>query len=244
MSNRTQSPLLIALSHPVNLATLVVAIGAGLISAWWLFPGGLVVWAVMVWNIARDPTLRLVHTMDNRAPLAQRFQRHFDRIERQQVGLFNSLDSSPAGMRRNLEPLTNELEKIVDQVYALCRRMTTLENYRLVSNSNGDLESDLRMILKAIETAPTPLVRQEYEESRRTLEERLNQQKSMMALLDRVEAQLFNLNNEINGVVTAAHQLQTFSPKEAAGHVPGLVQKLKQESLELDGFEREALRFK
>jgi len=53
-----QCPYLDALRHPLNLAVLVLAVAAGLFSAWWLFPVGLMVWGIMVVVHANDPALR------------------------------------------------------------------------------------------------------------------------------------------------------------------------------------------
>jgi len=37
----------------MNLATLGIAVAAGLLAAWWLLPVGLIVWAMMVIVTAR-----------------------------------------------------------------------------------------------------------------------------------------------------------------------------------------------
>src|SRR5258708_4108597 len=88
-----RSPWLTALINPLNLAMLALAVAAGLCSAWWLLPLGLLLWVVMVLGVARDPSLVISSTMDSRAPLAARFQAPFDRIERSHVSLFNPLPS-------------------------------------------------------------------------------------------------------------------------------------------------------
>ena len=54
---------------------------------------------------SRDASLQFNYRMQSREPLAQRFQRYFDRIERSQVGVFNSLSSAPARTRRALQPV-------------------------------------------------------------------------------------------------------------------------------------------
>ena len=43
-----RSPWMSALIDRMNLATLGIAIAAGLLAAWWLLPVGLIVWAIMV----------------------------------------------------------------------------------------------------------------------------------------------------------------------------------------------------
>ncbi len=71
-----------------------LSVFAGLVSAWWLFPAGLLIWLIMVVTITRDPALRINHEMQSRTPLAQRFQVYFNRVERAQIGVFNSLSST------------------------------------------------------------------------------------------------------------------------------------------------------
>ncbi|NDJ52516.1 MAG: hypothetical protein GYB68_05435, partial [Chloroflexi bacterium] len=80
-----QSPFVVALAHPLNLAMLGVSLVSGLIAAWWLFPIGLLLWLVMVYTVSRSPALQLNFQMSSRDPLAQRFQKYFDRIQRTQV---------------------------------------------------------------------------------------------------------------------------------------------------------------
>ena len=77
-----RSPTVTGLLHPLNLVMLGLVFFAALVAAWWLLPLGLVLWLVMVVTVARDPSLRISHRMQSRAPLAPRFQRYFDRIER------------------------------------------------------------------------------------------------------------------------------------------------------------------
>jgi len=237
-----RSPFLTALLHPLNLAMLGLSAFAGLVSAWWLFPIGLLLWIVMVIAVARDPALQINHQMQTRDPLAQRFQQYFNRIERSQIGVFNSLASAPARTRRVLQPIQVEINALTHQVYALCQRMTSLENYRLVSQSQSDLESDLEQIKDKISTTEDTLIKQEYEESRRALEERLSKLNAVSTQLDRVEAQLMSLSNELDSVVTEMIRLQAMGADSAKSFVPALVEKLKQESVQLKAFEREAVK--
>ena len=43
-----RSPWMSAFTDRMNLATLGIAIAAGLLAAWWLLPVGLIVWAIMM----------------------------------------------------------------------------------------------------------------------------------------------------------------------------------------------------
>ncbi len=237
-----RSPFLVALIHPLNLAMLGVSAVAGLVSAWWLFPVGLLFWLIMVIAVARDPSLRFNAQMQNREPLAQRFQRYFDRIERAQVSIFNSLASAPPGTRRVLEPVRDEIDKLTSSAHALCRRMTTLENYRVVSQSQSDLKTDLQRIEGVLESTRDPAVRREYEESRRSLEERLGKLSAVSAQLDRVEAQLLSLANEMDGIVTEVVRLQAMGPDPAKRQVPAIVQQLHDQVQEIEMYGHEVAR--
>jgi hypothetical protein len=218
-----------------------LAVLAGLISAWWLFPVGLLFWLIMVVTVSRDPSLRISHQMERRAPLPQRFQRYFDRIERSQVGVFNSLASAPPRTRRAIQPVRAEIDLMVDQVYALCQRTTALENYRMVSPSRADLEMDLEEMTARIDEAVDAMVKREYEQSHRSVQERLEKLNAVSTYLDRVEAQLLSLTTEMDSVVTEVIRLQAVEPQEAARLLPAMRKKLREASADLKSFEREAI---
>jgi hypothetical protein len=211
------------------------------VAAWWLFPLGLLLWLGMVVAVSRDPSLRFSHEMHSREPMAQRFQRYFDRIERAQVSIFNSLASAPGRTRKVLQPVQEELEALTAQTYRLCRRMTALENYRLVSESTTNLQADLQQITAAIDNATDARVKEEYENSRRALVERIAKLRLVASDLDQVEAQLLGLANELDGVVTEVIRLQAAGPDDAERGVPALVEKLREQSAQLARSEETAI---
>lgn len=237
-----RSPVLTGLVHPLNLLMLALSVFAGLVSAWWLFPAGLVLWVIMVINVANNPSLRMSHRVQRRKPLAQRFQKRFDRLERLQVSIFNSLASAPPRTRRVLRPVQDEADRVVDEAYALCRRMTALENYRLVTQSQADLEAELRELNDSIDGTDDPVTKQEYEDSYRALQRRVDKLQMVSTQLDRVEAQLVSLSNEMESMVTEVIRLQAMGPEEARGQVDSLVEKLREEAAQLETFEGQAVR--
>lgn len=235
-----KSPIVVALIHPLNILMAGLAVFAGLVSAWWLFPIGMLLWLVMVIAVARSPSLRMSHQLDKRAPLAQRFQKYFDRIERVQVSIFNTLSSAPNRTRRIFQPVQTEVGALTDQVHQLCQRMTTLENFRIVSQSRADLEADLKHIEETLETTTDPLVQREYKESRQSLEEKLDKVQTVSTQLDRVEAQLLSLTSEMDSLMAEIIRLQAAGPEEASNHIPRLMERLRTQSEELKHFQREA----
>lgn len=236
-----RSPWLVALIHPLNLLMVVAAVLAGLLSAWWLFPLGMLLWLVMVVNVARDPALRLNQRIQSRAPLAQRFQRHFDRLTRAQVNLFNILAAAPSATRRALAPVQAEVDALVDRAYALCQRMTVLENYRLVTLAQSHLQADLEHVNRLLAETTDPRLRREYEESRQALVARLGKLEAVTRQLDRVEAQLLGLIGEMDTVVAEVARLQALRPQDVQPRVGQLVDRLRQQVQELQAFEREAV---
>ncbi len=49
------SNLKAALLDKWNILTLVLAIGGGLLAAWWLLPVGLIVWIIMIAATLKEP---------------------------------------------------------------------------------------------------------------------------------------------------------------------------------------------
>jgi hypothetical protein len=116
--------------------------------------------------------------------------------------------------------------------------MTALENYRLVTESTSNLSGELQLISDAVDKASDPLVKQEYEESRRAVVERIAKLKLAASELDRVEAQLVGLVNEMDGIVAEVVRLQAAGPEEAERRAPDLVAKIRDQSAELEQSER------
>lgn len=237
----TRSPVYIAFVNPLNLAMLVTALAAGLCSAWWLLPVGVALWIVMVVIAARDPSLRISHSMQNRTPLAQRFQKYFDRIERSQLNVLNALGNADSRTRRALQPVQDHLAELADQTYHLCERMTALENYRLValSSSGLNLDKELDEVNARIEQATDPLVRREYEQSRDSLSAQLARLKKVSNQLDRVEAQLTSLMSQIDAAKTEVLRVIALGGAQAPKHAASLGEMLKGQIEELKQFEDE-----
>jgi DNA repair ATPase RecN len=237
-----RSPFLTALFHPANIIMLGLSAFAGLVAAWWLFPVGLLFWGVMIFNVARDQALRLNYELQQRAPLAQRFQRYFDRIQRAQVNIYNALATAPASVQRNLQPVRSEVDALTNAAYTLCQRMTTLENYRLVSQSRADINSDLQHIEDAIARTEEPNVRREYEESRQALQERLTKLQTIVTQLERVEAQLLALANDMDSVTAEVIRVQAAGASQSAVYAPELARRLRQQIAQLQAFQQDATR--
>lgn len=232
-----RSPLLLALLNPVNLAMLALTAAAGLCSAWWLAPIGLVLWLVMVFVIARDPGLQMTFTRQNRQPLAQRYQIRFDRLDRARFSVFNAMSQASPALRRAIEPVQLALDDLVEHAYQLCLRMSALDNNLAVQQISSDFAGEIAKMEKNIAETSEPASRREFEATLQSLQARQAQLKSISTLLSRFEAQMTGTVSAVDSVVTGIVGLQGRSPQLAQEKVAALLQVLQDEQNELKQFD-------
>jgi hypothetical protein len=235
------NPLLLALFHPLNLATLGLSLAAGLLAAWWLFPAGLLVWLVMFVVVARDPSLRINQEVSGRNALAARFQPGFDRIQKIQVSIFNALNFAKPNIRRALQPVQEPVDRLTNQIYELCVRMSILENHRLVLDKPGSNPKDaLQQLEQKAAQATDPSAKQQYEETRKSLQDSQKNLQGIASLLERTDAYLTNLATVLDGVLTEVLRMQALEEASIAASVKDVVATVEKESRELKDFEQNA----
>lgn len=239
MTTQNRSPWLTALINPLNLAMLALVVAAGLCSAWWLLPLGLLLWVVMLVGVARDPSLVISSTMQSRAPLAARFQAPFDRIERSQVSLFNALAAADPRIRSAFRQVQAETDGLVNQAYLVCQRMSALENYRLVTQAGGNLDDEVKTLQGQVAGATDPVVKREYEQSLAAMQDRVNKLHTAQTQLDRVEAELSSLASQMDAALTEVVRIQSLGPNMVPSQAAALALTLHKETEELAAFEKE-----
>lgn len=237
-----QSPFITALLHPLNLAVLVLAVAAGLCSWWGLFPVGLVIWGIMFLWIYRDPSIRFRHQVLQRTALAKRFQDSFDRVERSQVALFNTIATAKPIIRRTLQPVQDSVGQLIDQTYRLCVRMTALENHRLVTQANHNQDNNRSQIEQKIAGTTDPATKKEYEEAIQSLDTKDTNIQAISTLLDRTEAQLSSLASALDGLLTDVIRVQILDASAIHNELPGLLGQIKSQTDQLREFEEQAAR--
>ncbi len=237
MNNRP--PLLTSLLNPVNLSMLALTVAAGLCSAWWLAPIGLVFWLVMVIVIARDPGVQITFTRQSREPLAQRFQNRFDRLDRARISIFNSLQGVSPSFRRVVLPLQDTLDELTEHAYQLCLNMTALDNNFAVQQLSSNFDNEIEKMQENILGAADSAGKKEYEETLKSLQTRKTQMKNISTLLSRFEAQLTGTNNAVDSVVTGIVGLKGREVKQVEAKIPPLLQVLHTELEELKQFDAE-----
>jgi predicted nucleic acid-binding Zn-ribbon protein len=238
-----RSPYLDALLNPLNLVMLALAVAGGLCAAWWLFPPGLVLWGVMVLVVANDPVLRLNYKLQARsAALAQRFQAQFDKVTRSQVRLFNAIQHSRRPLRDALTPVHDEIEALTDKLYDLCQRMTGPENYYNIAKRDSDLEGERALAVLALESTTDPAVKKEKQEALTAIDDRIQQLKNLATVLDRVEAHLTSVNNEMASWLAEIARLQALPAKDAPAQARTLISKIGAQGEQIKGFDAEVAR--
>jgi hypothetical protein len=227
------SPFVTALFDPLNLMILVVAAAAGLIAAWWLFPLGLLFWLLMVILLARDPGFRLAHTSANRAPLASRYQINFNQIKQAQVGLFNAVSTFNTSTRPQLQSVLNTVNDLVGEVYNLCQRMSALENFRIVSTSNSNLENEMDQLTDRVKKASDAGIKSQYQDALDAMHQRVAKLQEASARLDRVDAELASLRSELNTEITEILQLQSLPVEQVSSEIPKIILRLEERIKEI-----------
>ena len=234
-----RSPLLTALLHPLNLSMLALIAVAGLCSAWWLAPVGLVFWLIMVFVVSRDPGLQLTFSRQSREPLAQRFQNRFDRLDRARISIFNSLQGVSPSFRKTIQPVQDALDELTQHAYQLCLNMTALDNNFAVQQISNNFDDDIEKMQENIRNASDSADKKDFEETLKSLQARKVQIKNISALLSRFEAQLTGANNAVDSVVTGVVGLKGRDAKQVETKIPPLLQILHTEQTELNQFDAE-----
>lgn len=238
MTNRP--PLLSSLLHPLNLSMLALTIAAGLCSAWWLAPVGLLFWLVMVITVIRDPGLQMTFSRQSRETLAQRFQSRFDRLDRARISIFNSLQGVSPAFRRHIQPVQDALDELTEHAYQLSLNMTALDNnFSVQQLAASSFDEDIVTMQKNIAAAANENEKKEFEEALKSLQTRKIQMKNVSTLLARFEAQLTGTNNAVDGVVTGIVSLKGRDVKQVTLKVPPLLEALQTEQAELKQFDAE-----
>jgi chromosome segregation ATPase len=236
MYGSQRSAFLTALLNPLNLAMLALIAAAGLCAAWWLAPVGLVLWLVMFIIIYRDPAMTLNNIVEARDGLSQRFQPRFDRIEKTQISLFNALSTGNASQNSALQPVQEAVNKLIEQSYQLCKRMSALENHISITRANRNPQDEMTQVQQKLNATTDPNIKKDLEETRQTLQSQIANLDSISSLLERFDAQLTTLSSSLDGVLTSTIRLQALGKESIRREMPGILEILHQQATQLDEF--------
>jgi hypothetical protein len=231
----------IALSNPINLLMLVVSIGAGLICAWWLFPLGVLLWAIMVLTMVLDPSIRIKQTIEDRPRLPERFEGLVSRLEKSQVVFLQSMESSRFQIKGTFGEFQTAINNLVDQSRDLCVQLTPLESY-IQANVTSNPQKDLDQLDRLISIIEDPAAKKGYDSARQDLllkASKFNQAKETLkesdVLLNQIVAEM---ENSVNDSV----RLKKLKVQEIQPQISLLVKRVNQQISQIEDFENQKIK--
>jgi hypothetical protein len=192
----------------------------------------------MLLKIALDPALRINQMIQERNGLPQRFEGSFNRIEKSQVSLYNTLSSAKSSVKKVFDPLQLAVNELVDQTYQLCVQMTPMENYRQV-NSNSNPETELNQLDGLIATLDDPAAKKGYDSARQSLLEKVTQKKAANERLSQMDALLIRIYTEMDSLMADTARVQAMGVQNIQQQIPGMVEKVKGLINQLQSFEQQ-----
>jgi chromosome segregation ATPase len=224
-----------AIRHPLNIAMLVLTVSAGLVSAWWLLPIGLLLWFIMVRGVAAHPVTQAQSTQPERPEVAARFQSAVERLEAGQLRMLNAIGETRPPLRQALEPLQAEINRLVDKGHDVARRAAPLENQRKArAKLDGDLPQELATLDRQLAEFTDEAVKRNLAKSRATMQSRLDHLRTLTGQLDRIDAGLAGAVSVIEQAAAGLDQLRASKPGALADSISALTARLRQQSTVLD----------
>jgi hypothetical protein len=235
--------LAIGLKHPINLAMLGVIALAGLLSAWYLVPLGLLLWAGMVINLATSPALQYEAQSDTRAQLRPRFQRIFNRFDRAQREVLTKLEGAPAASRRALEGVQRALAALADEAYIVLTRMSSMEAYFSTRQTREEMRAELRHIDDALPAMTSQQLIEQYKEKRESIQKEMARLQAVNDYIERAETVLVKQADGLDPIMAEIINMTGRSPSEIRTRSKTIIDRLERQYTELEAFEKEEVHF-
>lgn len=223
-----------AAARPLNLLVLGVALIAGLLVALWLLPVGVVAYiALVVLSLrdvvaAPDPPRRTVT-----APTGTVFQTQLDAILRAQTQIGESVVATEGPLRPALERVTAQVTGIVEEAYALAAKGQTIAVY-LHSINLGDLNGQLAHVEAQVSGASDPQLRQQYEETRAAVADRLRNAQALGTYRERIAAQLETIGANLDNVLAETVRLRAAAPTDSGVTTDSVAARLSDIRADMD----------
>jgi hypothetical protein len=231
------TPFISALVNPLNMIILGASFAAGLLSAWWLFPIGFILWIMMLIFASNDPALKLNTTIEERAPVAYRFQRSFDRIQKTEVKLFNTLNGVSGEVQSELQPARETLKDAIEFIHRVTLSMSGMDNQLSYLKSNTDYEAEVFKLQDKIEKATDETIKNEYTESLHTLQKQIAYNQHSTTLLDRYETQLSTIASTLEGAATSILRIKTLPIEKIREDIKQIIAIIASSQNDIKDFE-------
>jgi hypothetical protein len=220
----------------MNLLLLFFAIGAGLTIALWLLPVGLLAYAALVALTWLDPaTAQAVQPRPRpiRPPRGTPFQPQLDAIARVHGQIAQSVSSVQGPLRVSLERVTSQVDSIVEEAYTLATKGQTVVAYLRQTNL-GDLQAQLVRLDTQIKTTSDSMLRQQYQETREAVAERLKNAQALGTYHQRIVAQLENICANLDNVLAETVRLRAAPAVDATLNTDSVSARLADVRADMD----------
>lgn len=193
--------VLMAARHPLFLAVLVVAVIAGLLAEPWLFPLGLVVYAVSVGLASRDAGMLAQRAQQEkrRDLTSPTFRTKIAEIERSRDEALQALRKTGGPVARQLATIEPQTRELVDQAYTLARKGQDIEMY-LARVDYHHLQDQINQIDQRIAQASDDYILNQLQSTRQERVSQLEAAQVLETYIGRVISQLDNIDANLDSM--------------------------------------------
>lgn len=218
-----------AIRQPLNMAMLILSIIAGLVSAWWLLPVGLLLWFIMVRGVATHPVTQVQSTQPARPEVIARFQSAVERLEAGQLRALSAIGETKRPLRPALDPLQTEIKRLVDIAHRMAQRAAPLENQRKTrARLDGDLIHEIATIDRQLAEFTDEAIKRNLVKGRATMQARLDSLQALTDQLDRIEAELTDAADALDQTAAGIQRLRVGKSDQVADEVTALTTRLQE----------------
>ncbi|NJP05285.1 MAG: hypothetical protein HC837_06485 [Chloroflexaceae bacterium] len=231
--------LLRAAFQPLLIAVLVASIAAGTLIWLPLLYVGIVVYVIGVVMAVRDPSLAAkARTAELSGRISSRaFRGMIQEIERSQRNVDEALGQTSGVLAQRLQETVGVQSKaLVEQAYTLAEKGQFLEQY-LSQVNEQQLQNEIKQLDMRIAQTTDQHTLDQFKETRKTMVARLNNARSLKTLIERISAQLQNIDANLDNVRTEIIRLHatgvdaTMASEQVARHLGDL-------NTDMDAFKR------
>jgi DNA repair exonuclease SbcCD ATPase subunit len=234
--------LLHAARQPLNLAVLVAALLGGLFSALWLLPLGLVIYCVVIVLAARDPAMSSV--VQNSARIAAvskitspTFRAMIDDIDRSQREVERSASQAEPALARLLGNVASQTRELVNQAHELAGKGQAIETY-LATINYRQIQDQIDRIDTQIANTTDTYTLQQLQETRKALVDRQSNAQALETYIGRINAQLQNIDANIDNVLAETLRLRTADAVSANSASNQVADRLRDLNADMDAFQK------
>ncbi len=222
--------------RPLPLIVLAVAVFAGLRIAWWLFPLGLVAYGLIVLMLARDPALALTRPPRPRLTSAT-FRAQLANVERAQREIQHSIAQSDGPIQRLLTPIAAQTRELVDDAYQLCAKGQVIESY-LARTNLQQIQARIADADREFRTTSDQYIARQLEETLNALAKKQRNTTDLGTYVGRIEAQLQNINANLDNVLAETVRLRTADTVSADSVTNQVAERLRDLQSDMQTFQR------